>query len=174
MPLYELSGVAPQVDSAAWIADSATVIGDVSIGADCSIWYGAVIRGDNEPIRIDAGTNIQEGAVLHADPGFPLHVAAGVTVGHQAMLHGCSIGPDSLVGIGAVILNGARIGRGCLVGAGALVTERKEFPDHALIVGSPAKVLRILGEEELAGLRRNAVHYAERGRVFATELKKIA
>lgn len=174
MAIYELAGMAPRIDAAAWIADNATVIGNVSIAADASIWYGAVIRGDNEPIRIDAGVNIQEGAVLHADPGFPLHVAHGVTVGHQAVLHGCTIGEGSLVGIGAVILNGARIGRGSLVGAGALVTERKEFPDHSLIVGSPARVLRTLSEDEVAGLRRNADHYVERGRLFAAELERIA
>jgi len=173
MPLYQLATVAPRIDPTAWIADSATVIGNVSIDQDCSVWFGAVIRGDNEPVRIDAGANIQEGAVLHTDPGYPLHVAAGATIGHQAMLHGCSIGQGSMVGIQAVVLNGARIGRNCLVGAGALVTERKEFPDNSLIVGTPAKVLRQLTEEEIAGLQRNAAEYAERARFFACELKKI-
>lgn len=173
MPLYQLATATPGVDPQAWIADTACVIGDVSIAQDCSVWFGAVIRGDNEPIRIEAGANIQEGAVLHSDPGYPLHIAAGVTVGHQAMLHGCSIGEGSLVGIQAVVLNGARIGRNCLIGAGALVTERKEFPDNSLIVGTPAKVLRQLTDAEIAGLQRNAAEYVERGRFFARELKKI-
>lgn len=174
MALYAISGVAPTVAASAYIADSATVIGNVTIGADSSVWFGAVIRGDNETIRIDDGANIQEGAVLHTDPGFPLHVASGVTVGHQAMLHGCTVGPGSLVGIQAVILNGARIGANCLVGAGALVTEGKQFPDNSLIVGTPAKVLRTLTDDEVAGLRRNGAAYVERGRQYAAELQNIS
>lgn len=173
MPLYELAGVAPVIDPAAYIANEATVIGKVTLSQDCSVWSGAVIRGDNEQIALGTGVNVQEGAVLHTDPGYPMHIEAGVTIGHQAMLHGCTIGEGSLVGIQAVILNGAKIGKNCLVGAGALVTERKEFPDNSLIVGTPAKVLRTLSEDDIAGLRRNALDYVARARRYRTELKKI-
>jgi carbonic anhydrase/acetyltransferase-like protein (isoleucine patch superfamily) len=173
MPIYEISGVAPVIDPSAYVALEATVIGKVTLSQDCSVWSGAVIRGDNEAITIGLGANVQEGAVLHTDPGYPMHIAEGVTIGHQAMLHGCSIGEGSLVGIQAVILNGAKIGKNCLVGAGALVTERKEFPDNSLIVGTPAKVLRTLSDEDIAGLRKNAAEYVARARRFRTELKKI-
>ena len=173
MPIYALSGIAPDVDAGAYVADSATVIGNVALGEGVTVWSGAVIRGDNERIALAAGVNVQEGAVLHTDPGYPMQVEANVSIGHQAMLHGCTIGAGSLVGIGAVILNGARIGRNCLVGARALVTERKEFPDNSLIVGVPAKVLRTLSEEDIAGLHRNAADYVARGRRFKTELVQI-
>ncbi|QOL48546.1 gamma carbonic anhydrase family protein [Massilia litorea] len=173
MPIYALSGVAPAIDPAAYIAAEATVIGQVTLAKDCSVWSGAVIRGDNEAIALAAGVNVQEGAVLHTDPGYPMRIEANVTIGHQAMLHGCTIGEGTLVGIQAVILNGAKIGRNCLVGAGALVTERKEFPDNSLIVGTPAKVLRTLSEDEIAGMRRNAAEYIERARRFRTELERI-
>lgn len=174
MGIYAISGVAPDVAASAYVADTAVVIGNVTIAPDCSVWFGAVIRGDNDAIRIDSGANVQEGAVLHTDPGFPLHVASGVTVGHQAMLHGCTIGPNSLVGIQAVVLNGAKIGANCLVGAGALITERKEFPDNSLIVGTPARVLRTLTDDEVASLRRDAAAYVERGHDFASGLHKIS
>ena len=173
MPIYALSGVAPEIDPGAYIAEQATVIGHVTLAQDCSVWSGAVIRGDNEHINLGAGVNVQEGAVLHTDPGYPMHIEAGVTIGHQAMLHGCTIGEGSLVGIQAVILNGAKIGKNCLVGAGALVTERKEFPDNSLIVGTPAKVLRTLTDDDIAGLRKNAAEYVARGQRFRSELKKI-
>jgi carbonic anhydrase/acetyltransferase-like protein (isoleucine patch superfamily) len=173
MPIYALSGVAPAIDPGAYVAFEATVIGKVTLSADCSVWSGAVIRGDNEAIEIAAGVNVQEGAVLHTDPGYPMRIDANVTIGHQAMLHGCTLGEGTLVGIQAVILNGAKIGRNCLVGAGALVTERKEFPDNSLIVGAPAKVLRTLTEEDIAGLRKNAAEYVERARRFRTELERI-
>ncbi|MEN3274382.1 MAG: hypothetical protein V7631_172 [Massilia sp.] len=173
MPIYELAGVVPGIHDSAYIADSAVVIGNVTIAQDASVWSGAVIRGDNERIALAAGVNIQECAVLHTDPGYPLQIEANVSVGHQAMLHGCTIGEGSLVGIGAVVLNGAKIGRNCLVGAGALVTERKEFPDNSLIVGVPAKALRTLSEDDIAALRKNALEYVARGRRFRTELKKI-
>jgi carbonic anhydrase/acetyltransferase-like protein (isoleucine patch superfamily) len=173
MPIYALSGVAPAIDPAAYIAAEATVIGQVTLAEDCSVWSGAVIRGDNEAIELAAGVNVQEGAVLHTDPGYPMRIEANVTIGHQAMLHGCTIGEGTLVGIQAVILNGAKIGRNCLVGAGALVTERKEFPDNSLIVGAPAKVLRTLSEDEIAGMRKNAGEYVERARRFRTELERI-
>ena len=174
MPLYQLATATPGVHPQAWIADTACVIGDVSIAQDCSVWFGAVIRGDNEPIRIEAGANIQEGAVLHSDPGYPLHIAAGVTVGHQAMLHGCSIGEGSLVGIQAVVLNGARIGRNCLIGAGALVPEGKEIPDNSLVVGTPGKVVRTLTPENIERLRATQASYVRRAAQYRQELKRIA
>lgn len=174
MALYELDGVAPQVADDAWIADSAEVMGAVEIGANASIWFGAVVRGDTETIRIGAGSNIQDASVLHADIGKPLNIGENVTVGHQVMLHGCTIGDGSLIGIGAVVLNGARIGKGCLVGAGALVTEGKEFPDGSMILGSPAKAVRELSEEQKLGLLASARHYVANAQRFRSGLKKIA
>jgi len=149
------------------------LIGKVALGEGTSVWSGAVIRGDNEPIRIGAATNVQEGAVLHADPGFPLDIGANVTVGHQAMLHGCTIGEGSLIGIQAVVLNGAVIGRHCLVGAGAIVTERKTFPDRSLILGAPAKVVRELTDEDVARLDTSAAEYAARGERYRGRLQRI-
>jgi carbonic anhydrase/acetyltransferase-like protein (isoleucine patch superfamily) len=172
MAVYALDGVAPQVAASAWIADSAQVIGSVELAEDTSVWFGTVIRGDTETIRIGAGSNIQDGSVLHADHGKPLTVGQGVTVGHQVMLHGCTIGDGSLIGIGAVVLNGARIGRDCLVGARALVTEGKEFPDGSMILGSPAKVVRPLREDEIAGLRRSAESYVRNGRRYRGGLQR--
>lgn len=174
MAVYELDGVAPKLDVGAWVADSAEVIGAVEIGSDASIWFGAVVRGDTETIRIGAGTNIQDASVLHADVGKPLTIGENVTVGHQVMLHGCSIGDGSLIGIGAIVLNGARIGKGCLVGAGALVTEGKEFPDGSMIIGSPAKAVRELTEEQKQGLLASARHYVANAHRFRLGLKKIA
>lgn len=173
MPIYALAKLAPTIDPGAYVANEATIIGKVTLSQDCSVWPGAVIRGDNEAIHLAAGVNVQEGAVLHTDPGYPMQIETNVTIGHQAMLHGCTIGEGSLVGIQAVILNGAKIGRNCLVGAGALVTERKEFPDNSLIVGAPAKVLRTLTEDDVAGLRNNALEYVARARRFSTELTRI-
>lgn len=174
MTIYQLGDTAPEIHPTAFIADSTHIIGNVTIGEHASVWYGVTIRGDNERIAIGANTNIQEAAVLHSDPGYPLTVGANVSVGHQAMLHGCSVGDGSLVGIQAVILNGARIGRNCLVGAGALVTEGKEFPDNSLIIGSPAKAVRILSDEQIAGMHANVGEYVARGQRYATELKQIA
>ena len=159
MAVYALNDTDPQLHETAWVADSATVIGNVRLHADASVWYGAVVRGDNEPITVGRGSNVQDGSVLHTDHGFPLTLGEGVTVGHQVTLHGCSIGDGSLVGIQAVVLNGARIGRNCLVGAGALVTEGKEFPDNSLIMGSPAKVVRELTPEQSQRLRQSAQNY---------------
>jgi carbonic anhydrase/acetyltransferase-like protein (isoleucine patch superfamily) len=159
MAVYALNNTDPQLHETAWVADSATVIGNVRLHADASVWYGAVVRGDNEPITVGRGSNVQDGSVLHTDHGFPLTLGEGVTVGHQVTLHGCSIGDGSLVGIQAVVLNGARIGRNCLVGAGALVTEGKEFPDNSLIMGSPAKVVRELTPEQSQRLRQSAQNY---------------
>ncbi len=174
MAIYELDLVAPRLDASAWVADSAQVMGNVELAENTSIWFGAVIRGDTEIIRIGRGTNIQDASVLHADIGKPLSVGENVTVGHQVMLHGCTIGDGSLIGIGAVVLNGARIGKGCIVGAGSLVTEGKEFPDGSMIMGSPAKVVRQLSPEQQETLKMSAVHYVENAQRFKNGLKKIA
>ena len=173
MATYALGELSPSIDPSAWVADSAQVIGNVSLAQDVSIWFGAVLRGDTEHMRIGRGSNIQDGSVLHADIGKPLTVGEDVTVGHKVMLHGCTIGDGSLIGIGAVVLNGARIGRHCLVGAGALVTEGKEFPDGSMIIGAPAKAVRPLTPEQIAGLRGSARGYVENARRFRTTLAKI-
>lgn len=173
MALYELDAVAPRVADSAWVADSAQVIGDVELGPDASVWFGVVIRGDTDTIRIGRGTNIQDASVLHADKGMPLTIGDHVTVGHKAMLHGCTVGEGSLIGIGAVVLNGAKIGKGCLVGAGALVTEGKEFPDGSMIIGSPAKAVKELTEQQRQGLMFSALHYVENARRFKAGLKKL-
>jgi len=174
MAIYEVDGISPTVAESAWVADSAQVMGDVVLGEQVGIWFGVVARGDTAPIRIGARTNIQDLSVLHADVGMPLTIGSGVTVGHKAMLHGCTVGDDSLIGIGAVVLNGAKIGKGCLVGAGALVTEGKEFPDGSMIIGSPAKVVRSLTTEQLQGLRQSADHYVANAQRFKTTLHKVA
>lgn len=174
MAIYELDNIAPRIHDSAWVADSAQVMGNVEIDADASIWFGAVIRGDTEVIRIGAGSNIQDASVLHADIGKPLTIGANVTVGHQVMLHGCTVGDGSLIGIGAIVLNGAKIGKGCIVGAGSLVTEGKEFPDGSMIIGSPAKAVRTLSEEQQAALAMSAVHYIENAKRFRNGLHKIA
>lgn len=174
MAVYEIDGIAPRIAPSAWIADSAEVIGDVALAEGANVWFGAVVRGDTEHLSIGAGSNVQDGSVLHADPGFPLLLGENVTVGHQAMLHGCTVGDGSLIGLQAVVLNGARIGRHCLVGAGALVTEGKEFPDGSLIVGSPAKVVRELTPEQIAGLLRTAENYVAKAARFRAGLRKIA
>ena len=173
MAIYELEGVAPQVADSAWVADSAQVMGNVRLGEDASVWFGAVVRGDCESIAIGAGSNVQDASVLHADFGQPLVIGRNVTIGHQVMLHGCTIGDETLIGIGAVILNGAKIGKNCLVGAGALVTEGKEFPDGSMILGSPARVLRQLTPEQIEGLRQSAQHYIDNTRSFRATLRKI-
>lgn len=174
MAIYKLGDHEPQVAASAWVADSAEVVGRVSLGEDVSVWFQSVLRGDSDTLTIGAGTNIQDGSVLHADTGFPLVLGRNVTVGHKVMLHGCTVGDNSLIGIGAVVLNGARIGRNCLVGAGSLVTEGKEFPDGSLIVGRPAVVVRELRPEQIAGLEKSAEHYVHNGQRYARELTKIA
>ena len=161
MAIYQLDEHIPDVADSAWVADSAEVIGRVTL------------RGDSDTLTVGAGSNIQDGSVLHADHGFPLVIGENVTVGHQVMLHGCTVGDESLIGIGAVVLNGARIGRNCIVGAGALVTEGKEFPDNSLILGAPAKVVRQLTEAQIAGLKASAAHYVNNGRRYAGGLKRI-
>lgn len=170
MTRYRLGDKTPLIDESAYVAREATVIGDVRLAANTSVWPGAVLRGDNEPIAVAQGSNIQEGAVLHTDPGSPLSIGERVTVGHQAMLHGCTVGEGSLVGIQAVVLNNAVIGRHCLVGAGAVVTEGKAFPDRSLILGAPAKVVRTLSDEEVAKLQNSAQSYVERAALFKSDL----
>src|SRR5690242_15097705 len=157
-----------------FVADTAVVIGHVLLRANASIWFNAVIRGDNELITIGENSNVQDGAVLHTDPGSPLTIGSHVTVGHKAMLHGCTIGDNSLIGINAVVLNGAKIGRNCLIGANALVTEGKEIPDGSLVLGSPGKVVRELTAEQIEGLHRSAAHYVENARRFKQGLKPQA
>lgn len=174
MAVYELDGVAPRIAASAWVADSAQVMGNVEIGENSSLWFGAIVRGDTETIRIGANTNIQDGSVLHADVGMPLTIGDNVTVGHQVMLHGCTVGDGALIGIGAIVLNGAKIGKGCIVGAGALVTEGKEFPDGSMILGSPAKAVRELTSAQKEGLIKSAIHYVENAELYKTGLKKIA
>ena len=173
MAIYSLDDKHPSLAAGAWVADSAQVIGAVELGVNASVWFGTVIRGDTDTIRIGEGSNIQDGSVLHADMGKPLTVGKHVTVGHQVMLHGCTIGDESLIGMGAVVLNGAKIGKNCLVGAGSLVTEGKEFPDGAMIMGSPAKVVRELSPEQIEGLRLSASMYVENAHRFQSGLKKI-
>jgi len=173
MPHYSIGELRPQIGPGAWAAPSADLIGDVRLGARASIWFGAVIRADNTPILIGEESNIQDGAIGHSDAGFPLTVGARVTVGHQAILHGCTIADDCLVGMGARILNGAVLEPECLVGAGALITEGKSFPAGSLIVGSPARVIRQLSAEEKQALRLSAAHYAQKAARYAAELKTV-
>lgn len=170
MAIYELDGRAPQMAASAWVADSAQVIGDVVLGEDVSIWFGSVLRGDTASLQIGAGSNIQDASVLHADPGKPLVVGERVTVGHQVMLHGCTIGDESLIGIGAVILNGAKIGKNCIIGANSLIGEGKEIPDGSLVVGSPGKVVRELTEAQKKMLEASAAHYVHNAQRYARDL----
>ena len=173
MAIYELDGVTPRMAESAWVADNAQVMGNVVLGENSSVWFGAVLRGDTETITVGPGSNVQDGSVMHADVGYPLTLGANVTVGHMVTLHGCTIGDESLIGIGATVLNGSRIGKNCLVGAGSLVTEGKEFPDGSMIMGSPARVVKTLTPEQIAGLRRSAEHYIENAGRFRKGLKKI-
>ena len=173
MAIYELDGKAPKLGAGAWVADSAEVIGDVTLGDNASVWCGTVIRGDCEGIRIGRNTNIQDLSVLHADIGIPLVIGDNVSVGHQVMLHGCTIGDGALIGIQAVILNGAKIGRNCIVGAGSVVTENKEFPDNSLIVGSPAKAVKTLTDEQVKLLSHLAAHYVDNAARYRRGFRKI-
>ncbi|HJW11608.1 MAG TPA: gamma carbonic anhydrase family protein [Albitalea sp.] len=173
MALYQLNDDVPQLASGAWVADSAQVIGLVALGEDASIWFGAVLRGDNEMLSIGRGSNIQDGSVVHTDMGYPVTLGERVTVGHQVMLHGCTVGDESLIGIQSILLNGSKIGKHCLVGAGSLVTAGSEFPDGTLIMGRPAKVVRQLTPEQIESLRHSAEHYIENARRFKSALKKI-
>lgn len=171
--IYALDGVAPEIAPDAWVAPDANLIGKVVLEAGASVWFGATLRGDNEEIRVGRGSNVQENTVCHTDMGFPLTIGADCTIGHKAMLHGCTIGDGTLIGMGAVILNGARIGKGCLVGAGALVTEGKDIPDGSLVVGAPARVVRVLSAEARDGLLKSAEGYRRNARRFAEGLNPL-
>ena len=173
MALFRLGEKQPQLGKNAWVAPNATVIGNVRLGANASIWWNATLRGDNDPIHIGANTNIQDGSVLHTDEGIPLHIGANVTVGHLVMLHGCTVGDSSLIGIGSVILNRAVIGKGCIVGANTLIPEGKVFPDHVLIVGSPGKVVRELSADEVARLEKSAEHYVANAQRYMDTLTPL-
>ncbi len=171
--IYQLDSVRPKLPPVGqyWVAPNAMVIGDVTLKTNVSIWYGSILRGDNDPIIIGENSNIQDGSILHTDLGSPLTVGDGVTVGHLAMLHGCTIGDNSLIGIGAVILNGARIGQNCLIGAKALIAEGKDIPDNSLVMGAPGKVVRQLEPTQIEGLRLSALHYVETWKRHARGLK---
>ena len=173
MPIYAYNGHKPLFSdrSSNWIAPDATLIGKVVVGENAGFWFGAVLRGDNEPITIGDDTNVQEHTVMHTDIGFPLTVGAGCTIGHRAILHGCTVGDNTLIGMGAIVLNGAKIGKNCLIGAGALVTEGKEIPDNSLVVGSPARVLRELDDAAVEKLKASAAHYVEKARSFMRGLE---
>jgi len=171
--IYALDGIAPEIDADSWVAPDANVIGRVVLAAGASVWFAATLRGDNEPIRVGAGSNVQENCVLHTDMGYPLTIGQDCTIGHKVMLHGCTIGDGSLIGMGATVLNGAVIGQGCLVGAGALVPEDKEIPDGALVMGMPGKVVRTLDEAARAGLLASAAHYRDRMRHFRAGLTRV-
>lgn len=173
MTLYALDGIAPEIASSAWVAPGTHVIGRIRLDEDTSVWFGTTLRGDNELIHVGAGSNIQENVVCHTDMGYPLTIGAGCTIGHKAMLHGCSIGDNSLIGMGATILNGAKIGRNCLIGAGALISEGKEIPDGSLVMGMPGKIVRQLDEDAIEGLRNSARHYQQNARRYALGLKSL-
>ncbi len=173
MTLYSLDGEAPEIDATAWVAPGAHVIGRVTLAPGSSVWFGTTIRGDNERITLGENTNVQENCVLHTDMGFPLEIGAGVTVGHKAMLHGCTIGENSLIGMGATVLNGAKIGRDCLIGAGALITEGKEIPDGSLVMGSPGKVIRQLDADAIEKLRQSALNYRDNAARFRDGLAAL-
>jgi carbonic anhydrase/acetyltransferase-like protein (isoleucine patch superfamily) len=176
MAIYELDGEGPELpaDNRYWIADSASVIGRVRLLADASVWFGSVLRGDNEWIEIGARSQIQDNATLHTDPGFPITIGTDCVIGHNVILHGCTVASNSLIGMGAIVLNGARIGKNCLVGAGALVTEGKEFPDGSLIVGAPARVIRTLDDKAIQAIAHGADIYVRRAQRYAKGLKRIA
>jgi carbonic anhydrase/acetyltransferase-like protein (isoleucine patch superfamily) len=172
--LYELDGKRPVCDpSKSWVADSAAVIGDVVLEEDASVWFGATVRGDNDRIHIGRGSNVQDGSVLHVDPGIPLTIGAEVTIGHLVMLHGCTIGDGTLVGIGAVVLNGAKIGENCLIGANALITEGKEIPPRSVVMGAPGKIVREVSDDDLKRIRQGVRSYIERMRLYRDRLKAV-
>lgn len=173
MTLYSLDGQAPQIHEDSWIAPDANVIGKIVIQEGASIWFGATLRGDNEEIVIGKGSNVQENTVMHTDMGFPLVVGEGCTIGHKALLHGCTIGDNSLIGMGAVILNGAKIGKNCLIGANALITENKVIPDGSLVMGAPGKVVRELDGQAIKGLEASALNYQQNMRRFRAGLAEI-
>ena len=171
MTIYQLGNKKIQRHVETWIANNAIVIGDITLKENSSVWFGAVLRGDIENIEVGAGSNIQDNCVLHTDAGFPLTVGKGVTVGHLAMLHGCSIGDDSLVGIGATILNGSKIGKNCIIGANSLIAENKNIPDRSLVIGSPGKVIRQVTDEDIIAIKENALRYVNNWKNFKQNLK---
>ena len=174
MPLYALDGVAPQIDpDVGWIAPSAVLVGDIVVGAEAGIWFGVVARGDIERITIGARTNVQENCVLHTDSGYPLDIGDNCTIGHGAIVHGCTIGDNTLIGMGATVLNGARIGRNCLIGANTLITEGKEIPDNSMVVGAPGKVVRQIDAEGVKALAASAERYVRNARRFAAGLVDV-
>lgn len=173
MPIYTLGQQRPQLANPVWIAPNATVIGDVRLARNVSVWWNATLRGDNDPITVGENTNIQDGSVLHTDEGIPLTIGANVTIGHMVMLHGCTVGDSSLIGMGAVLLNRAIIGRECLIGAGSVIPEGKEIPDRSLVIGTPGRVIRQLSDEEVAKLRTSAAGYVEHWQRYTRELKAI-
>jgi len=173
MTIYSLAGTQPQIAADAYVAPGATVIGNVVMQPRSSVWFGAILRGDNDVIDIGEGSNVQDGCVLHIDPGFPLHIARNVTLGHQAMVHGCTIGEQSLIGIGSILLNGCQIGRESIVGANTLIPEGKEFPDGVMILGSPGRIVRELTDEERSGLIRFAEHYQQRAERYRQDLQVV-
>ena len=173
MAVYRLGERVPTLHPSAWVAPSADLIGLVELAENSSVWFNAALRGDNEPIVLGANSNIQEGAVLHTDPGSPLSIGEWVTVGHQAMLHGCTIGDGTLIGMQAVVLNGAKIGRECLIGAGALIGENKEIPDRSVVIGSPGRVVRQLTDEDVAKIRAGVQTYVERARYYRDHLRPL-
>ena len=175
MTVYSLGATGPTLPAEGeyWIAPNAAVMGNVTLRKNSSIWWGAIVRGDNDPIDIGENSNVQDGSVLHTDIGSPLTVGANVTIGHMVMLHGCTIGDGSLIGIGAIILNGARIGKNCLIGAGALITEGKEIPDNSMVIGAPGKVVREIGEGHATILQASALHYVENWKRYQVELKRL-
>jgi carbonic anhydrase/acetyltransferase-like protein (isoleucine patch superfamily) len=168
--IYQLEDAVPQIHASAWVAENATLAGQITLQKDVSIWFNAVLRAEHAPITVGEGSNIQDGSVCHVDPGMPLTIGRSVTVGHKVMLHGCTIGDESLIGINAVILNGAKIGRNCLIGANSLIPEGKEIPDGSLVMGSPGKIVRTLNEAQIEGLKASAMHYVENGRRYKASL----
>ncbi len=173
MAVYELDGVRPETEGDHWIADSATVLGRVTLKRNASVWFGAVVRGDNDPVVIGENSNVQDGSILHTDIGQPLTIGKDVTIGHMVMLHGCTIGDNSLIGIGSIVLNGARIGKNCLIGANTLITEGKEIPDGSMVMGAPGKVARELNEQQIQMITFSAHHYVENWKRYARGLKRI-
>ncbi len=173
MTVYALGDKTPTIDTDAWVAPDANVIGNVVLEAGTSVWFGSTLRGDNEVIHVGAGSNVQENCVFHTDIGFPLVIGVNCTIGHKAMLHGCTVGDNSLIGMGATVLNGAKIGKNCLIGAGALITENKIIPDGSLVMGAPGKVVRQLDDTAIQALTASALHYAQNAARFSRDLKPL-
>ncbi|MBO6776072.1 MAG: gamma carbonic anhydrase family protein [Marinibacterium sp.] len=173
MTLYALGDSAPQLHDDTWVAPDANLIGKVVLEEGASVWFGTTIRADHDEIRVGKGSNVQENCVMHIDPGYPLIIGENCTIGHKVMLHGCTIGDNSLIGMGAIVLNGAKIGKNCLIGAGALVTEGKEIPDGSMVLGSPGKVVRELNAATIQGMTMSALHYQENMRLFRDQMRKV-